>query len=262
MIISVYWAKNADEIWEFDGEYEEELEPRSGRTLLYSSGNPDLPVVILYGPEKDRLYEACKRKAADGSEIAAELEELRHFVEAQLSICGIHCDADDGTEIRLFIHFGAQSLTELDQFNKKLAKHRNGKFQCYSVSRFNGVPPSLYHDDAIFPPKTVEEMDAMCKEIGGAGRGGDYEHLRALCLLCQAVAALPEGNERNSYLSHNSKWWLTGFGGADQFSESEKEVVKTTPLLKDLIDKINTGDISGINLNLVAEVIAQKLRGN
>ena len=262
MIISVYWAKNADEIWDFEGEYEEEQEPGSGQTLLYSLSDPDLPVVILYGPGKNRLDEVCRRKTADKDEISAELAELHSSVKERLGICGIPEDEIDKAEIRLFIHFGAQSLTDLGRFNEILAKHRDDKFQCFSVSRYNGVPRILYHDDAIFPPRKKEKIDEMREEIGGAGRGSDGEHLRALCLLCQAVAALPEGNERNSYLRGNSKWWLEGFGGADQFSESEKAVEKTTPLLKDLIDKIHMGDISEINLNLVAEVIAQKLRGN
>jgi|GEM_PF-5396486 len=262
MIISVYWAKNAGEIWDFDGEYEEEQEPGSGQTLLYSLNDPDLPVVILYGPGKNRLDEACKRNPADNDEISAELAELHRSVKKRLGICDIPEDAIDKAEIRLFIHFGAQSLTDLDRFNEILAKHRDNKFQCFSVSRYNGVPRILYHDDAIFPPRKKEKIDEMCKEIGGAGSGSGCEHLRALCLLCQAVAALPEGNERNSYLRGNREWWLTGFGGADQFSESEKAIVDSTPLLKDLIDKINTGDISDINLNLVAEVIAQQLRGN
>ena len=259
MIISVYWAKNAEEIWDFEGEYEELQEPGSGRTILCSSDNPDFPVVILYGPDKNRLDEACKR--AGDEEIAAELAGLYRIVKERLGICGIPDDEIGKADILLFIHFGAQSLTELDRFNQTLAGFRDGKFQCFSVSRYNGVPAILYHDDAIFPPQTAETIDKMCKEIGGAGRGGECEHLRALCLLCQAVAALPEGKERNSYLC-NREWWLAGYGGKAPLSKSEKTIVDNTQLLQDLIKKINMGDISEINLNLVAEVIAQKLRGN
>lgn len=259
MIISVYWAKNAEEIWDFEGEYEEQQEAGSGRTILCSSGNPDFPVVILYGPDKNRLAEACQR--GDDEEISAELARLRSSVKTYLGICGIPDDEIGKAEIRLFIHFGAQSLTELNQFNQKLAGFRNDKFKCFSVSRYNGVPAILYHDDAIFPPQTAETIDKMCKAIGGAGSGGECEHLRALCLLCQAVAALPEGNKRTSYL-RNCKWWLAGYGGTAELSESEKTIVKDTPLLQDLITKINKGDISEINLNLVAEVIVQQLRGN
>lgn len=260
MIISVYWAKNAEEIWDFEGEYDELQEPGSGRTILCSSDNPDFPVVILYGPDKNRLDEACKRKEAD-DEIAAELARLRSSVKTYLGICGIPDDEIGKAEIRLFIHFGAQSLTELNQFNQTLAGFRDGKFQCFSVSRYNGVPAILYHDDAIFPPQTAETIDKMCKAIGGAGSGGDCEHLRALCLLCQAVAALPEGNKRTSYL-RNREWWLAGYVGTAELSESEKTIVDNTPLLQDLITKIYMGDISEINLNLVAEVIVQQLRGN
>lgn len=261
MIISVYWAKNAKEIWDFEGEYEEHQEPRSGRMILCSLTSPDFPVVILCGTDKNRLAEACKRQPADDHEISAELAGLRSSVKTCLGVCGIPDDEIGKAEIRLFIHFGAQSLTELNQFNQKLAGFQADKFKCFSVSRYNGVPAVLYHDDVICPPQTLEQIEKMCQEIGAAS-GSGCEHLRALCLLCQAVAALPEGNDRNRYLRGNKEWWRAGYGGSAVLSKSEKAIVDNTPILRNLINKIYMGDISEINLNLVAEVIAQKLRGN
>ena len=267
MIVSVYFAKDADEAWAFEGKYEEVRESGSARMMRFSRG--DCPVVILHGPAKDPLHEAFDRQARD-EEIADKLDHLARHVKTQLSCV----PGTDHAGIRLFIHFGSQSTAERASANEKLAALcKSPDFHAFAVSRYHRIPEALYPDTGrITPPRTEEELERMCGDLGHGGGSADRESLRAFSVLCQAVAALP-AEERQTYLKGGRacKWWTENWLGylenpspGKTAGEIEEFVSKTFPELTFPEKKTNDGgfDISHLNLDLVAEIAAQTMRGD
>ena len=284
MIISVYYAKDRDEAWAFSGDYDELQESDSDRTILVSSEIRECPVVILHGPDKEPLRNAVCARDADYDAIASELDNLFRHIKTQLKNCDIS-DVEHA-EIRLFVHFGSQSPLELQEVNRRLACSRKpANFQCFSVSRYHGIPRDLYRerDDMITPPRTRESIGRICDELGCGGNHGGYGFIRALIVLCQAAAALPE-EKRGKVLKGDDaeKWWTDCFSSPDT-SAYEDAIIACDPNLKQLTEKIkealssvsletgepgkkqkkdNQFDISNLNLAMAAEIAAQKLQEN
>ena len=284
MIISVYYAKDSDEAWAFSGDYDELQETGSDRPVLVSSEIRDCPVVILHGPAKEPLRKAVCARDADYDAIASELDNLYRHIKTQLKNCDIS-DVEHA-EIRLFVHFGSQSPVELQEVNRRLVSCRKpAKFQCFSVSRYHGIPRDLYRerDDMITPPRTKESIEHMCEALGCGGGHGGCDFIRALIVLCQAAAALPEA-ERGKVLKGGDaeKWWTESFSSPDT-SAYEDAIIACDPNLMKLTEKIKAAlshaprktdapgapekdkcqfDISNFNIALAAEIAAQKLQEN
>ena len=284
MIISVYYAKDRDEAWAFSGDYEELQETDSDRPVLVSSESRDCPVVILHGPAKEPLRKAVSKRDADDDAIEVELEKLCGHIKRQLNFCGLSNIEQAG--IRLFVHFGSQSPLELQEVNRRLASCRQpANFQCFSVSRYHGIPRALYHDrdDMITPPRTEEAIKLMCEELGCGGGHGGCDFIRALIVLCQAAADLPEEKRRKVLKGDDAgEWWTECFSSPDT-SAYEDAIIASDPNLKQLAEEIrkamshvsrepaaidekkktdNPFDISNLNLALAAEIAAQKLQEN
>ena len=281
MIISVYFAKDADETWAFVGDYDEIQESNSARMIRFSVENPNCPVVIFHSPAKERLKDFCEANPVDDNALADEQERLYKHIRRQLQHCGI--SGIENAEIRVFIHFGGQSLAVREDANKKLVGSRKpSKFQCFAVSRHHRIPADLYPDDVrITPPRTEEAIGKMCRGLsGGDAERVGRDNLRAFTVLCQAVAALPK-EERIRYLKGGGaeKWWKDSSWFIHRKDiRSEADTVTTKELLDSIrrvvsvildeepadITENNTDgfDISNLKLNLIAEVAAQKLREN
>lgn len=282
MIVSVYFAKDRDEPAAFVGDYDDLREAGSARMMRFSAADsPDCPVAILHGPAKDPLKSACEAKNPDADSIAEELDKLRSHVAAQLRHCGI--SGIENAEIRLFVHFGAQSWQDVKNINKKLAEcGKTEKFQCFAVSRYNRMPEELYPtcDGEITPPRTENAINRMCETLGGKGGNprGDRENIRAFSVLCQALAMLPEAERQKHLKGDRAKAWWEGNWfkhQKDTPAETEKVTVKELPdkikaavsaILEDrsagdMVYDDNRVDISNLNPGLIAEIAARKLRG-
>ena len=276
MIVSVYFAKDADEAWAFVGNYDEIQESDSARMIRLSVENPSCPVVVLHSPAKERLKDLCEADHADDNAVADELERLCGHVRNQLQHCGI--SGIENAEIRVFIHFGGQSPAVRENVNRKLVCCRKpANFQCFAVSRHHRIPADLYPDAVrITPPRTEENIELMCEKfVNGESVRAAREKIRAFGVLCQAAAMLPE-EKRKEYLAGDKakKWWTESWFA----HQSEAETVTTKELLDgirevvadilkeksaDMLGNDTIGfDVSKLNPNLIAEVAAQKLREN
>ncbi len=142
-------------------------------------------------------------------------------------------------EVTFLIHFGSQGHDECVDLTKRMNEAAAGvsdlrQFRFIAVSRFNQCPSGFFVKEAGHESKlSIPDEDAVKRLIvkwqSGKSDVPDFDHLRAICLLCKALLELPE-NERNEKAA-SSQWWIRGiWGNSSQwqeriYSDEENELI-------------------------------------